>query len=310
MNILVIGGAGFIGRELVDQLLMFTDHNLIVLDTDSNRLNELNLPVQNKYCFDATQTYLLLNLIEIEAIEGIVHLAANSDIKSGSMSSKLDFDNTLKTSLALAEIVKYNRFKFVLFSSTSAIYGVSEKPISIDDKLPKQPISYYGWAKLASEFALKHATQTSGTTFILTRFPNVVGPNPTHGVLYDFKFKLRQNQNEFNVLGNGEQVKPYLHVEDLCKVLIRSIQASADNQDIELNITPGGEIKLKEIVEIVLEISNLHPKVNYGETSHGWVGDVPSYSYSDGLPDHYADIKLRNSKEAIYASFEKFWHDQ
>jgi UDP-glucose 4-epimerase len=307
--ILIIGGAGFIGAELVRQLSKQHKFHLIVIDNDSKRLLELDLPKSQKYCVSACNTIEVFRIIEKERIKGIIHFAANSDIKAGSLSSEFDFNNTLITSLVLSEIVKLRKFEFVLFASTSAVYGNEESAISLQSPRFKVPISSYGWAKLASESALKLATQESQTPFILARFPNVVGPRPTHGVLYDFKAKLKSNSKVLEILGNGEQTKPYLHVDDLLKVLIRAIARSRVQVFTELNIGPGDDLRLKELVEIVLEISGLTPEQKYGLTPHGWVGDVPSYSYGDSLPPEYSDLVLRGSAWAVRDAFFGFWND-
>jgi UDP-glucose 4-epimerase len=308
-SILIIGGAGLVGVELVKKLKLNSDLKIVVMDTDSTRLNELDLDPSFKFFVDGSDTRKLAQIIANQEITGIIHLAANSDIKAGADSSDLDFQKTLKTSISLSEIVKKNSFDFVLFSSTSAVYGEVESPISMGSHQLKVPISNYGWAKLGSEYALKLASAESNTSFILARFPNVVGSNPTHGVLYDFKYKLKRNTNVFEILGNGEQTKPYLHVEDLCNVLIRAINLSETNPFIELNIGPGDTISLKEIVSIVLEISGCQRNLIYGESSFGWVGDVTKYEYADDLPIEYSDIRLRNSRIAIYDAFIGFWND-
>lgn len=310
MNILITGGAGFIGVELIKQLQNLTSYNLIAVDNDPIRVKDLNLSNANKYCVDVTNTLELNKIIVEKKIDGIVHLAANSDIKSGALSSDLDFQNTLVTSLAVAEIVKKNHFKFILFASSSAVYGNLRESVSLHDNTVKNPISNYGWAKLGSEYALRLAAMTSETPFILTRFPNVVGPKPTHGVLFDFKEKLLKDNRKFEVLGNGEQTKPYLHVEDLCRILIRAIERSVDASYCELNITPGDSIQLTEIVKIVLEITGLNPLITYGSTPFGWIGDVPSYAYADTLPEEYQDLELRNSANAVRDAFEASWDDK
>jgi UDP-glucose 4-epimerase len=307
--LLIIGGAGFIGAELVRQLPKEFDFHLVVVDSDSKRLLELDLPQAQKYCVSAFDTVEISKIIEKEKIKGLIHFAANSDIKSGSLSSEFDFYNTLMTSIALSEIVRLKKFEFVLFASTSAVYGNEESAISLQSSRYKVPISNYGWAKLASEYALKLATQESQTPFILARFPNVVGPRPTHGVLYDFKAKLKSNSEVLDVLGNGEQTKPYLHVDDLVKVLIRAIRLSKIEMFTELNIGPGDNLRLKKLVEIVLEISGLNPEQKYGLTPYGWVGDVPSYSYGDSLPLEYSDLVLRSSESAVRDAFYGFWND-
>jgi UDP-glucose 4-epimerase len=308
-TILIIGGAGFIGAEIIRQLLRDFSPKVLVLDIDEDRLRQLDLPDAQKYLLDASDTAKVASVITKEKVHGIIHLAANSDIKAGSITSDLDFRNTFVTALSISEIVRLRTFDFVLFASTSAVYGDVNTPISLDSGDVRIPISNYGWAKLGGEYSLKLATNKSSTPFILTRFPNVVGPNPTHGVLYDFRKKLKSNNQKLEILGNGEQTKPYLHVEDLCKVLLRSISMGSSQRYTELNIGPGDTISLKEIVNVVLEITGLKPELRFGTTPYGWIGDVPSYTYSDDLPGDYSDLHLRNSKEAIYDAFSGSWID-
>jgi UDP-glucose 4-epimerase len=310
MNILVTGGAGFVGSELIKQLQDYGTYNLIALDNDQIRISNLDLSDDQKYCVDVGHTEALNKIIVDRKIDGIIHLAANSDIKAGSLSSDMDFRNTLVTSLALAEIVRRSQFKFLLFASTSAVYGSTRESVSMLNDDIKSPISFYGWSKLAGEYALSQAALTSDTPFILSRFPNVVGPYPTHGVLHDFKWKLLNDNQNFEVLGDGKQTKPYLHVEDLCRVLIRAIERSSLESYTELNVTPGDSIQLTEIVKIVLEITGFRPVVSYGTTPHGWIGDVPNYNYVDRLPSQYQDIKLRNSEDAIRDAFKVSWNDR
>jgi UDP-glucose 4-epimerase len=308
-TVLIIGGAGFVGVELIRQLLVNFTTKILVVDNNENKLNSLNLPDSQKYFLNAADTAKLASIINKEKVAGIIHLAANSDIRTGSISCDLDFKNTLIPTLSLSEIVNAKKFEFVLFASTSAVYGDVEKPISLKNNDLKIPISNYGWAKLAGEYALKLATLKSSTPFILARFPNVVGPKPTHGVLLDFKEKLKSNDQIFEILGNGEQTKPYLHVEDLCKVLIRTISIGSSKPETELNIGPSDTLSLKEIVNIVLAITELNPKLKFGITPFGWIGDVPNYKYSDKLPQEYSDIFIRNSHTAIYDAFKGSWDD-
>lgn len=307
-RILIVGGAGFIGYEFVKLLTSGESFEVHVVDCDASRLSQLDLPVPSKHFVDASDAKGMSKLISDNSFDGLVHLAANSDIKSGSVSSELDFQNTLITSLVLSEIVKVRHFKFLLFASTSAIYGEKNEPISLQEKTSNFPISKYGWAKLASEYALSASAAISNTPFALVRFPNVVGPNPTHGLLFDLKAKLLRNSKALEILGNGQQRKPFLHVADLCEVLVRSLQVTSEGSNLELNVGPGDTISVSEIVEMVVEITTLNPAIHYGSEPFGWPGDVPSYEYADKLPNQFADLQIRNSAKAVRDSFESYWN--
>jgi UDP-glucose 4-epimerase len=313
MKTLVTGGAGFIGRELVEHWNLNDSRNLIVLDKQVQNLETLSTAFPGVECVlgDASNLELLSQILSKNQVSRLIHLAANSDIKGGVDSANPDFHNTLKTTVALAEILKFHPVQRVYFASTSAVYGAQNEPISSTKITKKYPESNYGWAKLASEQILWGVSKLRSLPLVIIRFPNVVGPKPTHGILYDFARKLHDSPNLLEVLGDGSQTKPYIHVSDLAKVMLRMFELEAEknsNQVWECNISPGDVISVSEIVKVVLEITRLNPIVNWGASPRGWEGDIPNYSYEDMLPTEYQDIKIRNSLDAVRDSFQELWY--
>ena len=149
-------------------------------------------------------------LSDIE-IDIVWHLAANSDIRGFVNGPNVDINNTFLTTVNICKIMETLEIKNILFASSSAVIGNTEKPIS-ETFGPSLPISYYGAMKLASEGYISSSISYFLDNYIILRFPNVVGPNLTHGVVYDFKKKLDLTPNKLNVLGNGKQKKPYLYL--------------------------------------------------------------------------------------------------
>ena len=115
----------------------------------------------------------------------------------------------------LADFVSVNTF---YFASSSAIYGDTGAQAVKEDHGPLLPISNYGAMKLASE-AILSSHHSKFRTLKILRFPNVIGPMLTHGVIYDFIEKLAANPRTLKVLGDGTQTKPYLNVEDLINAI-------------------------------------------------------------------------------------------
>jgi len=308
MKTLITGGAGFIGSELISQLSGLDLMNLIVIDTDIQRLKNL----ESRYgvqclVMDAGDVKLLDELVTARNITRIVHLAANSDIRSGISSSKPDFENTLRTSLAISEVIKNSRIERVFFASSSAVYGVQTLPIRINDSLLKAPTSFYGWAKLGSELALECACLHRNARLTVIRFPNVVGPEPTHGLLFDLKNKLVSNPLHLEVLGDGSQRKPYMHVEDLVKVIIKLFWTDSVQSEF-VNVGPSDTVTVRKIVDIALQISGLSPTIEWGASPEGWIGDVPYYEFGDELPSVCKEIEIRKSEAAITDSFRVWWN--
>jgi UDP-glucose 4-epimerase len=167
----------------------------------------------------------------------------------------------------------------IAFASTSAIYGEHD-PALREDSGPLFPISNYGAMKLASEGIISAALERFLKQAWIFRFPNVIGSRATHGAIYDFLKKLRQNAEELEVLGNGSQEKPYLHVSELIDAMIFLFQKSKDRLNY-FNIAPDGSATtVRHIAEAVVHAAAPRAKIRYTGGSKGWVGDVTKFSYS------------------------------
>lgn len=307
MNTLITGGAGFIGFELLSQWPEPLRSQVVVADFDEVRLRKAKEKFKiNSVLGDVTDVRFMAEIVEKYKVSKIIHLAANSDIKNGSTNSNLDFRNTLMSSLALAEIIKHFPISRVLFSSSSAVYGIQEQALHANNPILKEPISSYGWAKLGSEYALQLSSILKKTTLQIFRFPNVVGPTPTHGILYDMKLKLKKDSKKLDVLGDGSQTKPYMHVSELSNILLTDFFNEGSQGGI-YNIGPKSLVSVKEIIEIILKVSKLDPKITWGESAYGWVGDVPNYEFDSNFPASLTDSQVMSSREAVESSFKAWW---
>ena len=168
----------------------------------------------------------------------------------------------------------------MFFASTSAVYG--EMP---DIKLKEttgglMPVSYYGGAKFASEAIISSYVSMCDMAVVIFRFPNVIGPRLTHGVVFDFIKKLKNNPNELTILGDGTQCKPYIYVHDLVDAIVKlTREFKAGEQVYNLSVNSEGTTVTK-IAETVVEVMGLKDvKFNYTGGDRGWKGDVPRFSY-------------------------------
>jgi len=209
----------------------------------------------------------------------IWHLAANSDIPAGTADASIDFRRTLQTTFAVLEAAKSEGLKRIAFASTSAVYGERNDCIT-ETSGPLLPISNYGAAKLASEALLSAAAEMFLDRIWIFRFPNVVGPRPTHGAIVDFMHRLNSRPARLKVLGDGTQTKQYVHVSELIKAM-RFIVARAGDRRNVYNIGPGGEGTSVAFLaeQTVARIAPGTP-IEYTGGDRGWVGDVPRFRYS------------------------------
>ena len=306
LKILILGGAGFVGKILVKQIAESgLERSVVVVDYDSQRLSQFKGQFESS-CFDITDLKQLKRLFEKHDFTHVFHLAANSDIKVGATSPSADFNDTFKTSVALAEVLRFHQIDTLFFSSSSAVYGELEESLNSSIKSVRSPISSYGWAKLGSEMLLHDSSLNNHFRFVNMRFPNVVGGEPTHGLLFDIKAKLDSDKHHLQVLGDGSQDKPYIDVDELVPIIIRLV-LDTDTFTGDCNIGPKDTITVKRIIEIILEISKLTPIVSWGSDPFGWPGDVRRYSYSENLPDECKDLVVSTSENAIRTSIRKLW---
>lgn len=281
MKILVTGGAGFIGSHLCD-VLIADGHNVTVVDNlvlgkVENIEHLIDNPNFRFFKEDLNNGHAMDMIFMDGEFDMVYHLAANSDIQKGGKDPMVDYQLTFNTTFNVLQMMKKYEVKKFFFASTSAIYGETYDVLN-EDYGPLKPVSNYGAGKLASEAFISAFASTYHIQTWITRFPNVVGERFTHGVIYDFIHKLQKNPNELEVLGNGEQCKPYVYVKDL----VAGIQFVINNSNEPYNVYMLGSdtrTKVKDIAAMVIEEMGLNASIRYTGGDRGWVGDVPEFRY-------------------------------
>jgi UDP-glucose 4-epimerase len=281
VQILVTGGAGFIGSHLCDRLIR-ARHQVVAIDNLllGRRENLQQLAGNSAFTLveaDVTDQAVLDDMFAEHSFDVVFHMAANSDIARSHADPDTDFTNTLRTTWAVLEAMRKAETRQIVFASTSAIYGEAPGDLR-EDHGPLVPISHYGAAKLASEAFISSFVANYGMKAWITRFPNVVGDRATHGAIFDFVAKLRRTPNRLEVLGDGSQVKPYLHVSDLVEAMLVTWARS----DAPVNIfNVGGTTRctVRRMAEIVVEESGRAIEIGFTGGDRGWIGDVPSVAY-------------------------------
>ena len=284
MRALVTGGAGFIGTHLVEKLLN-NGYEVIVVDNftlgKQENVDKFNGNSNYKfYKIDINDTETFCKELENEEIDIVYHLAANSDIQKGAKNPLVDYNDTFMTTFSVLEFMRRKGIKNLFFSSTSAIYGNEVGKILTEDLGGLLPISYYGGAKFASESFISSYAYMNDLNVMTFRFPNVIGPNLTHGVIYDFTRKLKANPNELEILGDGTQTKPYIYVLDLVDCILRMTKEIPAGVSI-YNVGVETATSVTRIADIVCEeLGYKNVKYNYTGGNVGWKGDVPKFQYN------------------------------
>jgi UDP-glucose 4-epimerase len=282
MKTLITGGAGFIGSHLSD-LLMSKDYDVVALDNLSlgTMKNVSHLLDHEQFAFikeDLLHLNELKNIFLKNKFDAVFHLAANSDIANSEGNPRIDLDNTFITTWNVLECCRLFHVNQFVFASTSAVYGDASRDLT-EESGPLSPVSYYGAGKLASEgFICAYSFMNNIRSWIV-RFPNVVGERATHGAIHDFIAKLKNDPHQLEILGDGNQKKPYLYVKDLVEAIFFIYQTAKDRLNY-YNVGVENQTTVNEIAKIVCEEMRLiNVQIKYTGGTTGWKGDVPYYQY-------------------------------
>lgn len=310
MNILVAGGAGFIGSHLCDALLS-KNNTVIVADKlimGSKNIEHLSQNTNFKfYEMELANQDNVDKLFKDNKIDIVYHMAANSDIQKSANDTSIDFNDTLFTTRVLLESMRKNNVKNIFFASTSAVYGEMPDIVLNEETGGLKPVSYYGGAKLASEALISSYVSMCDMNAVIFRFPNVIGPRLTHGVVYDFVKKLRNNPEELEILGNGTQCKPYIYVTDLVNAIVKLTEQFEPGVDV-FNISVLSEgTSVTHIAEIVVDVLGLSDvEFKYTGGDRGWKGDVPRFKYdiskvlaTGWKPEYTSDEAVRKAAQSL-----------
>lgn len=282
MKILVTGGAGFIGSHLTDSLIADGHHVTCVDDLSLGTEDNIrHLDGHDRFRF-ILQDILALEGLDRVFAEGdfdtVFHMAANSDIQDGGRGHSADLNKTFITTFRTLEAMDKHRVKAFVFASSSAIYGELCTKLH-EDIGPIFPISFYGAAKYACEVYISAFNENCGIQSWIYRFPNVVGERCTHGAMFDFMNRLHANPKELKILGDGNQIKPYLYVKDLVDGVLCGWKNSSGPVNY-FNLGVESRTTVRKIAEIVVEELGLKDvKFKYTGGDRGWVGDVPNFDY-------------------------------
>jgi UDP-glucose 4-epimerase len=279
MKCFVTGGAGFIGSHVVDKL-MAEQHSVTVFDNLSvGRVEFIKKHLNNKH-FNLVKS----DLLDIEAVKKVIqghdiifHLSANPEARLGIENTALDLKQETIVTYNVLESMRVNDIKKIVFSSSGTIYGETPLIPIPENYGPALPISLYGAGKLACEGLVSAYCGTFGMQAWIYRFANVVGPRATHGVIYDFINKLNKNSTGLEILGDGNQSKPYLHVNDCIDGIFFGLEKAQDKINV-YNLGCTSTTKVRTIAQILVEEMGLKDvEFRYTGGVRGWPGDVPLF---------------------------------
>jgi len=278
LKVLVTGAAGFIASNLIPRLLVRGDE---VHGVDNFFLGKRAYVVKHDrfhfHEFDLLDLDRLVQLFESAEPDLVWHLAATRDIRFGTKYTGLDLKGGTLATYNVLEGMRRTGAKEIVFSSSGAVYGEPDVMPTPEHYGPIPPISLYAASKVACESLLTAFVHNYDMRCWIFRFGNIVGPNPTHGVIHDFVLRLRENPHELLILGDGTQSKPYVYVDDCLEGMEFGYRNAHDATNY-YNLAVDDQTSVTEIAEWTIEAMGLRRQsvnMKYTGGPRGWKGDVP-----------------------------------
>ena len=282
MNVLVTGGAGFIGSHLVDRLVARGDTVTIFDNMSSGRHEFISHHGETIHFIEGDLLDLEAVKSAMDGIELVFHLAANPDIRLGTQVTDTDLKQGTVATYNVLEAMRCADVKNIAFASSSVVYGEASVMPTPESYGPLFPISLYGASKLGSEALITSWVGTFGLKAWLFRFANIVGARGTHGVIFDFIHKLKADPSRLEVLGNGRQEKSYMEVMDCARAMVH-LTESTDSAVNCFNLGTHDTCSVRRIAEIVVEETGFeNVSIEYTGGDRGWAGDVPKTMLDPG----------------------------
>ena len=276
MNVFITGCAGFIGSNFVDRMLLM-GHKVTGFDNFSTGQIKFLSHALGSPNFTLVEGDLLDEECLSYAIKGhdvVFHFAANADVRYGVDDPSRDLvQNTLATH-NLLEAMRKNGLKKIAFSSTGSVYGDSPViPTPENGPFPMQT-SLYGASKAACEGLISAYCEGFGFQAWIFRFVSILGERYTHGHIFDFYKKLIKDSSCLPVLGNGEQRKSYLYVQDCIDAIILAFKSASKKVNV-FNLGFDGYVEVNRSIEWICEEMGVSPRLDYSGGERGWIGDNP-----------------------------------
>jgi len=296
MNVLVTGGAGFIGSYVVDALLA-DGHSVTIIDNFNTGSEEFVARHAENARFRVVKGDLIDKATVQSTMRGqdfVWHMAAKADVKTYGIG---DFEKDVACAANVLDAMHGNGVKKIVFSSSSTVYGEARQ-IPTPEDAPLQPISLYGASKVACESLILGCCASFGMQSWIFRFANIIGQHGTHGVIVDFIGKLRRSPAELEILGDGKQAKSYLLVQDCVAGMLRCIERSDGVVNV-FNLGNDDWITVGRIGEIVSKEMAVNPDFRFAGGKRGWIGDVPRMRLSCDMAKGLGWKPTFDSEEAV-----------
>jgi UDP-glucose 4-epimerase len=294
MNVIVTGGTGFIGSNLVDRLIEEGMNTFVIDDLSTGKLEFLN-PKATFYQSDILDKKKMIEIFEEVQPNAVFHLAAQIDVQSSINNPTKDSQINILGTLNIIELCNTYNSKFI-YSSSAAVYG-TPLYLPVCEQHLIHPMSNYGISKFTPELYIRCYGLLYQLKYTILRYANVYGPRQfpkgEGGVISIFINKMMNNETPV-IFGDGNQTRDFIFVEDVISANLSALHA---NKNGIYNISTNKPISINELFEKTNSIlsKNMVPEYKperLGDITHSWLDNQlaktelnwePKYSITDGL---------------------------
>ncbi len=308
MNILVTGGAGYIGSH-TSKLLKMAGHTPIVFDNLSNGWAEWVKFGPFAYG-DIRDEEALFRVLTGFKIDAVIHFAAKAYVEESTRLPEIYFDNNVNGTISLMKAMKRAGTKTLVFSSSCATYGNAVTPTIREDH-QQQPTNPYGLTKLMCEGVISTTAPVIGLRYAMLRYFNVIGNDPEGEIFERHEpethvlpnlIKAAFTGGEFSLFGtthqtpDGTAVRDYVHVMDLAQAHIQALDVLTRQERLVSNVGKGKGVSVRELVGIVEK--ELNVKVNVREKPIR-PGDPPELVADNGFLKTWFQHEFKSVNQAV-----------
>jgi UDP-glucose 4-epimerase len=277
----VTGAAGFIGSKLADRLLA-ANGKVVGWDNFSTGQPEFLACAEKNSNFKLIRGDNLDLPALTEAMKGcdtVFHLAANADVRFGLDHPRKDLEQNTIATFNVLEAMRANGINTIAFSSTGSVYGEATIiPTPEDCSFPIQT-SLYAASKVAGEAMIHSYCEGFGFESYIFRFVSILGERYTHGHVFDFYKQLIDHPDHLKVLGDGQQRKSYLYIEDCLDAILHVMKLrtakTAKHRVQTYNLGTEEFVQVNDSIQFICGALGLKPELVYTGGNKGWVGDNP-----------------------------------
>ena len=307
-NILFLGGAGFIGSNLIRTLIGRKDDiKVYVLEPSFANISRLDGMEVQVFRGTLQDIDFVQSIIEANHIDTIVHLVATIIPGSTFEDYKREYQQVIFPTIELMQYCAQKDIKFVYFSSGGTVYGNRTDMTPFKETDPMAPISYYGWSKQMMENSILYVHRTAGLKYLIVRPSNPYGHGQNihakQGLIAVALGKILAGE-PIVVWGDGSNVRDYIYIDDLCEVLCLLLEKDVCNTT--LNIGSGVGASINDIIQVLRDVVSEEVQVEYQparkvDVSHMILDtthlkhyvNVEFTSLVDGVTRFYRDVKGR-----------------